>query len=132
MFACEAKPKIASVCAAGNFKVQTGSLIYRFGKFGEKAELVYGSSPATVTSRFDYQYDSWGKGEETSLKFKVGKFAYVVHHAHGAFGVDGGANRAGVWVSRGMEQVADIECDETSTVNRLYDELNGTNLDRKP
>ncbi len=132
VFTCEAKAKIASICANGNFKSRTGSLKYRFGEFGKTPELEYGSSPATVASRFKYQYYAWGKGEETSLTFQIGKFAYVVHHAHGAFGVDGGPNRAGVRVLRGTEQVADIQCDETSTINRTYDALNGTNVHRDP
>ncbi|BDT61297.1 hypothetical protein MasN3_47910 [Massilia varians] len=132
MFACEAKTKIASVCASGNFSTATGALTYRFGSFGQKPELVYESSPATVTARFAYEENMWAKGMETSLKFQVGKFTYVVHHAHGAFGVDGGANRAGVYVEREFKQIADIQCREASTVNHMYDELSGTSLHRNP
>jgi hypothetical protein len=122
VFACEANAKIASVCATGNFSTATGSLTYRFGALGKKPELVYESSPATVASRFAYEEETWAKGTATSLKFQVGKFTYVVHHARGAFGVDGGPNRAGVSVERDTKQVADIRCHEASTVNHMYDE----------
>jgi len=132
VFACEAKAKIASVCATGNFSTATGALTYRFGALGKKPELIYESSPATVASRFTYREDIWAKGTGTSLTFKVGKFIYVVHHAHGAFGVDGGPNRAGVSVERDSKPVTDIQCHEASTVNRMFDKLSGTNLHRNP
>jgi hypothetical protein len=130
VFACESKTKIASVCATGNFSAATGSLTYRFGAFGKKPEFVYESSPATVASRFAYEEETWAKGTAISLKFQVGTFTYVVHHARGAFGVDGGPNRAGVSVERDSKQVADIRCHEASTVNHMYDELSGTDLHR--
>lgn len=132
MFACEASTKIVSLCAVGDFRNKTGALTYRFGQYGKAPELVVASTPHSVARRFRYHEDLWAKGMGTSVGFKSGQFHYDVSHAQGAFGVDGGPDRAGVSVSRGTKPVAEIACRVDTAVNRMYQELSGTSLQLEP
>ena len=132
VFACEASTKIVSLCAVGDFRNKTGALSYRFGQYGKAPELVVASTPHSVARRFRYHEDLWAKGMGTSVGFKSGPFHYDVRHAQGAFGVDGGPDRAGVSVSRGTKPVAEIVCRVDTAVNRMVEELSGTSLHLEP
>jgi len=132
VFSCQASLKTVSICATGDFSKNTGALSYRFGKYGQAPELIYKSTPATVKNRFHYEEESWAKGMINSVKFDNGQFSYEVVHARGAFGVDGGPNRAGVTVLRGRTRLAEVACDEKNAVDRMYEELSATSLHVKP
>lgn len=132
IFSCQAGLKSVSICATGDFSKNTGALSYRFGKYGQPPELIYKSTPATVKNRFRYKEESWAKGMITSVKFDNDQFSYEVAHARGAFGVDGGPNRAEVIVLRGTTQLTQVACDEKHTVDRMYEELNATSLHVQP
>lgn len=132
VFSCQAGSKTVSICATGDFSKNSGALSYRFGKYGQAPELIYTSTPATVKNRFRYEEDFWAKGMITSVKFDNGQFSYEVTHARGAFGVDGGPNRAGVTVLRGTTQLAEVACDEKHAVDRMYEELSATSLHVHP
>jgi hypothetical protein len=132
VFSCQAGLKTVSICATGNFSNNTGALSYRFGKYGQVPELIYKSTSATVKNRFRYEEESWAKGMITSVKFDSGQFSYEVVHARGAFGVDGGPNRAGVNVLRGATRLTEVACDEKHAVDRMYEELSATSLHVQP
>ena len=132
VFSCQAGLKTVSICATGDFSKNTGALSYRFGKYGQVPELIYKSTSETVKNRFRYEEDSWAKGTINSVKFDNGQFSYEVTHARGAFGVDGGPNRAGVTVLRGKTRLAEVTCDEEHAVDRMYEELSATSLHVHP
>lgn len=128
VFTCQAGSKTVSICVTGDLRKNTGALSYRFGRHGQAPELIYESTPATVKNRFRYEEESWAKGMINSIKFDNGQFSYEVAHARGAFGVDGGPNRAGVTVLRGTTRLTEVACDEKHAVDRMYEELSATSL----
>ncbi|WP_342117560.1 hypothetical protein [Pseudoduganella sp. OTU4001] len=125
VFSCQAGAKTVSLCAAG-----TGlrELTYRFGAPGRPLELEYSNKEVPVKARFWFDSESWPKGSSSAVSFEIGGHRYVVYHAHGVFGVDGGPNRAGVRVERGEEEIANIACHEKSAIDRLSEELRDSGL----
>lgn len=43
VFACTARPKLVSVCAAGNLSQPEGRLVYRFGRDASHVEMEHGA-----------------------------------------------------------------------------------------
>lgn len=132
VFSCHGQVKRLAVCATGDLTTGTGALTYRFGRTDGTVELEYASTPESVRQRFAFDYEPWAKGEASTLAFAQGRYRYEVYHAHGAFGVDGGPNRAGVRVQRDGKPVADIACDESSAADHFYEQLHGAGLGRAP
>lgn len=128
VFSCTARPKLVSVCAVGDLGRPEGRLVYRFGRDAAHVELAHGADKPPHEAGFRYLYDTWGKGESTTLTFQRGGYGYFLQHAHGAFGVDGGDNFAELRVMRDDQLLATIRCDEPSAVDRLYRELDALKL----
>lgn len=128
VFACSAGKKQVSLCASGDLQAAAGRLIYRFGQDASHVELEFGghANPKTVGFTFDYQ--TWAKGASQTVGFKKGQFVYLVNHAAGVYGVDGGDNEASVRVLRGESEVANMACHEPSAVDHLYEELHRLGL----
>lgn len=123
VFACTAKPKRVSACASGNLSRPEGRLIYRFGRDAAHVELEHGADKPPREAGFRFGYDGWAKGASSRLMFTRGGFRYVVEHAAGVFGVDGGDNYAQVQVWRGDQLLATVRCDEPSAQDHLYEVL---------
>jgi hypothetical protein len=128
VFSCPANQKTISLCASGDLRGTNGHLVYRFGKDLSHVELAYGASPASSPPPFSFDYSSWAKGESSAVSFNRGTYRYIINHAHGAFGVDGGPNVAGVQVLLGKKKIADISCNEPKATDNIYQELHGANL----
>jgi len=128
VFSCVAWPKIVSLCASNDLKSPAGRLYYRFGESKYSVELEYSNGTSPLSKRFSFDYDNWSKGEILTVSFKRGAYQYSVYHAHGAFGVDGGPNRAGVKVVRDGKEIADVDCHEESAVDNIDKELDGIDL----
>jgi len=128
VFACRAGKKLVSLCAAGDLQKDSGRLIYRIGRDAAHVELEHGTAANPRESGYSYAYDGWAKGASQTVGFRRGEFTYLVNHAAGAFGVDGGPNVASVRVLKGTHEVVGISCDEPSATDYLYDELNKLGL----
>lgn len=123
VFACQAGVKTVSLCALGDLRADAGRLIYRFGRDAAHIELEYGLAANPLQSGYRFDYSPWGKGESVTVQFRNGVFTYLVNHAAGAFGVDGGPNVASVRVQRDGRDLAEIPCHEPSATDHLYQEL---------
>jgi len=128
VFSCSTGKKMVSLCASGELQQDEGRLIYRFGRDAAHVELEHGAHASPAQSSFTFDYAPWAKGASRTVAFERGEFNYIVNHAAGAFGVDGGPNVASVRVLRGEKQVAHIPCHEPSAVDRLYEELSKLGL----
>lgn len=128
VFACRATKKLVSLCAAGDLQKDGGRLIYRFGRDAAHVEMEHGAAASPRESGFSYDYWSWAKGEAVMVGFMRGDFTYLVYHAAGAFGVDGGPNVASVRVLRNAREVVEISCHEPSATDHIYEELNKLGL----
>ncbi|WIV97975.1 hypothetical protein [Kinneretia aquatilis] len=127
-FACVAGKKQVSLCATGDLEAAAGRLMYRFGQDASHVELEFGGHANPKTVGFTFDYETWAKGASRTVGFKKGQFVYLVNHAAGAFGVDGGDNEASVRVLRGEKEVANIACHEPSAIDHLYEELSRLGL----
>jgi hypothetical protein len=128
IFSCNAHEKIVSLCAKEDLRREAGSLTYRFGKSNDAPELEYSNGSSPLNTKFSYEYDGWAKGSSLTVSFKRGEYSYFVNHAAGAFGVDGGPNRAGVEVLKNNNRVAYIACNEETAVDHLEEELGKAGL----
>lgn len=128
VFSCTAGKKMVSLCAIGQLQQDGGRLIYRFGRDADHLELEHGANSNPAKSSYTFDYESWAKGASRTITFERGEFKYIVNHAAGVFGVDGGPNVASVRVLRNQKQVADIACHEPTAVDHLYDELGNLGL----
>lgn len=128
VFACTAKPKQVALCASGDLRRPEGRLVYRFGRDAARVELEHGADKPPREAGYRYDYSPWAKGASSLLAFDRGGYLYVLEHASGAFGVDGGDNVAQLRVMRGETVLTIIRCHEPSTVDRLYEELQALQL----
>jgi hypothetical protein len=72
--------KIVSVCASGNDKPSTGYVQYRYGT-PEKVELIYPRKEVSPMGRFFVVNASEGSVNKDIIKFKNGKYTYIVAQA---------------------------------------------------
>ena len=128
VFSCAAGEKVVSLCAKGNLKTADGRLIYRFGRDADHIELEHGATSNPAKSSYTFNSESWAKGQSSTIAFERGQYKYIVNHAAGVYGVDGGPNTASVRVLRGQKQVASISCHEASAVDHFYEELTEVGL----
>jgi hypothetical protein len=98
-FSCPIKDKIVSVCASGNISPENGYVQYRIGRPGH-VEFQYPDAPVAPKNRFSISDILGGNLNITHLKFRSGKYDYMVYQ--------GGVN--GVYVKRAGKAVANLTC----------------------
>lgn len=72
--------KIVSVCAHGNDEPSSGYVQYRYGT-PEKVELIYPQKEVSPKGRFFVVNASEGSVNKDIIKFKNGKYTYIVAQA---------------------------------------------------
>ena len=128
VFSCQAGEKQVSLCGEGDLKSPGQHLIYRFGKNAQSVELEQPLDFSSSKQHVTFDHTSWAKGEISTISFDRGAYRYIVSHVHGAYGVDGGPNTAGVRVMRGSKEIATIACDASTAVDPIYSELHDVGL----
>lgn len=99
-FSCPVDKKIISVCAFGNFSPKTGYIKYRFGRAG-KPEFEFPIDSRPPMDRFSISDFYGGNVSTTLLKFKSGKYTYVVFQSA----------VSGVYVKKNGRTVRSLLCD---------------------
>jgi hypothetical protein len=72
--------KIVSVCALHNTSPNSGYVQYRYGT-PEKLELMYPETKSPPKNRFFYVNATEGSANRDILKFKNGKYTYIIYQA---------------------------------------------------
>jgi hypothetical protein len=99
-FSCPVGDKIISVCASENISPKDGFVQYRFGHPG-KPELEYPAESYPPMNKFSISNFHGGNISSIHLKFKVGKYTYVVYQSA----------TSGVYVIRNGRTVRNLLCD---------------------
>lgn len=98
-FSCPVKNKIVSVCASGNVSPENGYVQYRIGHPGH-VEFQYPSAPVVPKNRFSISDIFGGNLNIVHLKFKSGKYDYVIYQG----------DVSGVYVKKNGKTVANLTC----------------------
>jgi hypothetical protein len=99
-FSCPIGRRIVSVCASGNISPKNGYVQYRFGRPG-KSEFEFPTEPYSPLNRFSISEFSGGSVNSTHLKFKSGKYTYVIYQSA----------TNGVYVRKNGRVIANLSCD---------------------
>jgi hypothetical protein len=99
-FSCPVGEKIVSVCASGNISPKNGYVKYRFGHPG-KPEFQFPEKSDPPMNKFSVSDFHGGNISSIHLKFKVGKYTYVVYQSA----------TSGVYVTRNGRTVRNLLCD---------------------
>lgn len=99
-FSCPVKNKIVSVCASGNVSPENGYVQYRIGRPGH-VEFQYPSTPVVPKNRFSISDIFGGNLNIVHLKFKSGKYDYVIYQG----------DVSGVYVKKNGKRVVNLTCD---------------------
>ncbi|MDR6393131.1 hypothetical protein [Paraburkholderia phenoliruptrix] len=99
-FSCHVGEKIVSVCASGNISPKNGYVQYRFGKLG-RIELEYPKLPYPPMGFFSISDIDQGNVQTTHLKFKSGRYNYVVYSGF----------PSGLYVKKDGRIISNLICD---------------------
>lgn len=102
-FSCPTEGKVISVCASGNISPDNGYVQYRFGT-PDRIELQSPGKPYPPRNRFSMSEISEGNINFTHLKFKCGKYDYVVYQGF----------PSGIYIKKGGKLVSNRICEHGS------------------
>jgi hypothetical protein len=128
VFACSTQNKIVSLCASGDLRSNEGRLIYRFGRSAKRVDLEYGSEISLKKSTFTYLHNPGAKASASTVGFMKDGHHYLIKHAAGVYGYDGGPNFASIRVLKGAQEFSKISCNEPKAIDHIYEELNEISL----
>jgi hypothetical protein len=94
-----------AICSSKNLTPTSGYIQYRAAK-GDMVEFVYPEKTTVHPSKvFAFKERPWGQGEENSLRFYSGKYAYTAYSNDGCF-----SSEHGVLVQRDGKTVERLSC----------------------
>jgi len=99
-FSCHIAKKIASVCASGNISPENGYVQYRFGDLSH-VELEYPNLPYAPRNSFSISDIDQGNAKFTHLKFKSGKYNYVIYSGF----------PSGLYIKKSGKTISNLTCD---------------------
>jgi len=81
IFACMTRQeKNASLCASKNLSANEGYLVYRFGRIGQKPELVYPNAPVSPYKIFTYMAHSNKYWRGVEVDFNISAHTYTLYN----------------------------------------------------
>lgn len=98
-FSCPVKDRVISVCASGNVSPENGYVQYKIGQPGH-VEFQYPGAPVVPKNRFSISDIFGGNLNIVHLKFKSGKYNYVIYQG----------DVGGVYVKKNGKTVANLTC----------------------
>jgi hypothetical protein len=98
-FSCPVDKKTISICASGNISPKNGYVQYRFGRPG-KPELEYPAESNPPMNKFSISDFHGGNVNSVHLKFKSGKYIYVVYQSA----------TSGVYVTKNGRVIRNLLC----------------------
>ncbi len=93
-----------SICSSKNLSASSGYIQYRAAK-GGMIEFLFPEKKMLPSKVFAFKEVPWGQGEENSLRFHSGEYAYTAYSNGGRF-----SSEHGVLVQRGGKTVARLSC----------------------
>ncbi len=110
-FACKIAGKQVAVCFAAS--EAGGWLQYRFGRVGQKPDMLLPAHPVAATAAAEGRVERYSGGGASWLRFKRADHAYVVYTGIGRWGAKGETvEQAGVVVEKNGKQIASLYCDD--------------------
>jgi len=100
-FSCPTGKKIISLCASGNISPDNGYVQYRFGT-PDHVELQFPNKPYPPKSRFLIGDILGGNVNYVHIKFKSGKYNYVVYQGL----------PSGLYIKKNGRLVSNLVCDQ--------------------
>lgn len=106
IFSCStSKTKIVSLCASSSLNTTSGYLQYRFGKQGQRPELIYPEVPAHPSTYFEGGTLAYAGGGGTYLRFNRSQYSYTAFS-----GIGRGWEKAGLSIEKSGKQIANLSC----------------------
>lgn len=99
-FSCLVGENIISLCASGNISPKNGYVQYRFGA-SDRVELEFPSKPYPPQSRFLISDVSEGGVKYTHVKFRSGRYDYVIYQGF----------PSGLYIKNGGRLVSNLICE---------------------
>ena len=105
LFSCgTGRKRYIAICGSKNLTALSGYIQYRVAKDGA-VELLFPDKNVLASAAFAYKQRPWGQGEEDSLRFHIGDYAYTAYSNGGRF-----SEEHGVLVQRNGKTLERLKC----------------------